>query len=328
MAPDTAHYHQGGLSIGDDDVAGQAAMYRVLIENAVDIIIRTDASRRRTFVSPSTRQVLGYEPCELLGGTLYQTVHPDDLPRVQLQFSRIGPEHPNEELTFRLRRKDGRYVWIEARYRYLPADGGILGILRDITVRKQIEAQLVEANVQLEVANRTLRDLADHDGLTGLCNRRHFDELLNREFGRARRQQLPLALALLDIDFFKAFNDRYGHLAGDSCLRQVCGASTLGLRRPADLVARFGGEEIVVLLPGTDERGGLFVAERIRGAVASLGIEHHGSPFGIVTISAGVTSLLPGPADDPHHALVEAADQALYRAKSAGRNQVCRHNKL
>ena len=193
-------------------------------------------------------------------------------------------------------------------------------MLRDITARKVAERRLTEANAQLAAANAELWSLAQVDGLTGLANRRHFNARIDEETRRARRQELPLGLVLFDVDHFKKFNDRYGHIKGDDCLRRVSRCVAECMRRPGDLAARYGGEEIVMLLPDTDTNGAVELAEHVRGCVASLGIEHAGSPLGIVTISGGAAAAKP-PSDPP--ALIKAADVALYQAKAAGRNRVC-----
>ncbi len=176
---------------------------------------------------------------------------------------------------------------------------------------------------EVTLTNRTLVTLARRDGLTGLSNRRHFDELLSQEFRRARRQELPLALIMIDIDHFKKYNDSYGHPAGDETLRRVASAVESTLRRPGDHAARYGGEEMAALLPATDLDSGHLIAERIRAAVAAEAIPHGGSPMGLVTVSVGVAAVLPLQRDDMAETLLKAADQALYRAKSEGRNRVC-----
>jgi diguanylate cyclase (GGDEF)-like protein len=249
-------------------------------------------------------------------------IHPEDFPHIDPLFLAFGPSLPRLQLTFRMRRKDGVYIWVESQYRYLAEDGGSLAVLRDITARKHAEDMLVEANEKLAVLNSTLRLRAQQDGLTGLINRRHFDQLFDEEFRRARRQELPLSVLLLDVDRFKAFNDRYGHLAGDECLRTLSSAIQTVLQRPGDQAARYGGEEFAVLLPATEPHGAGEIAERIRHTIAALRIVHFDSDGGIVTVSIGVSSMVPLMDEIDPVCLIDAADRALYQAKSAGRNRV------
>ena len=179
----------------------------------------------------------------------------------------------------------------------------------NITERKLVEIQ-VEA-------------LAVLDGLTGMANRHRFDDFLEDEWRRARRLGQPVSLALCDIDFFKAYNDNYGHMAGDKCLRRVSDALKPFSRRPGDLVARYGGEEFAVILGNTDEQAACTLAEELRAGVQELNIAHeHATPAGCVTVSVGVATLRPDTQPDPSpRDLIEAADQALYKAKRSGRNR-------
>lgn len=173
---------------------------------------------------------------------------------------------------------------------------------------------------QLEAANEVLRRLAALDGLTQLSNRRRFDEYLSQEWQRMARDQNHLCLILCDIDFFKLFNDTYGHQAGDECLRQIAQAIASSAKRPADLAARYGGEEFAVILPYTDATGGAKVAQTISQQVKVLQIEHGSSPVSrYVTLSLGVASIVPWPGALPE-TLVASADKALYQAKASGRN--------
>jgi diguanylate cyclase (GGDEF)-like protein/PAS domain S-box-containing protein len=303
------------------DPAAELALYRVMVENVTDLIVCGDAAFRRTYVSPAARAMLGFEPAELLDESGYDLVHPDDLGRVQAATTKLGPTNPFLTLEYRMRRKDGVYIWVELRYRHMPKDGGVLAVVRDITARKTAEDMLAAANEKLADANMALQALVNRDGLTALANRRCFDMQLAEEFRRATRQALPLALVLLDVDGFKQFNDRYGHVAGDDCLRRISGAVQGVLRRPGDLAARYGGEEIAVLLPATDEIGAAVIAGQMREAVARLRIEHLASTHRVATVSAGVGVLIPTEADCPAD-LIGIADRALYEAKLAGRNQV------
>lgn len=205
---------------------------------------------------------------------------------------------------------DGR--WLDVRTRPTE-DGGRLSVFTDVTMAKQAEADLVAANSKL---NR----LAHRDGLTDLWTRRAFDESLEREFGRSRRAGSALSLLLIDVDWFKRFNDLYGHPAGDECLRTVSRCIEATARRPADLAARYGGEEFAVILPETNAEGAFRIAESLKLAIGDLRIEHHGSHKKKVTVSIGVATFEgTGLAIDQ---LVRRADEALYGAKAAGRDRV------
>ena len=189
-------------------------------------------------------------------------------------------------------------------------------------VAENAKLKLEKINQQLGEANRELQRLTFIDGLTGIANRRHFDQVLDREWRRALRGQKPLSLILSDIDFFKNYNDHYGHLEGDDCLRRVAKALTKVARRPGDLVARYGGEEFEVILPDTDSENASKLAEKARTAVLSLEIPHGSSEVSdYVSISLGVASSNPD-SDLSSHKLIEAADKSLYSAKLKGRNQV------
>ncbi len=178
---------------------------------------------------------------------------------------------------------------------------------------------------RLDQANRATRMQALRDALTGLANRRCFNEAMELEFRRARRTGQPLSLIMADLDLFKSFNDRYGHPAGDACLLAVSAAVERALRRPGDMAARYGGEEIAVLLPGTDVEGAVRLAQDMQDAVRSLAMPHAGSSYGIVTLSAGVACCLPARPSATSVSLVAAADNALYSAKATGRNTFAVH---
>jgi diguanylate cyclase (GGDEF)-like protein len=195
-------------------------------------------------------------------------------------------------------------------------------MIRQLIERDRLQAELRSAKTELENTNASLQQMALSDGLTGLANRRHFDQRLEAEFRRAMRDQTPIGLVIIDVDYFKKFNDHHGHVEGDACLQMVARAVRAGPRRPGDIAARFGGEEFTVLLPGTDLDGAVAVAEAVRTAVAALNCRHGASPFRSVTVSAGVHALTPA-LGQPARVLVEAADRALYQAKADGRNRVC-----
>ncbi len=193
-------------------------------------------------------------------------------------------------------------------------------------ISKPINPKIVRARAKTHLTLKAQSDLLRQwvyiDGLTGVHNRRHFDERLAAEWGRAVRNGTPLSVVLLDVDFFKRYNDRYGHQAGDDCLRQIAAALKEGLRRPTDLVARYGGEEFVCLLPDTDLGGAILLAERLGQQVFARQIEHADSSVApVVTVSLGVCGKHEEAAGTAE-ALLRGADAQLYVAKSRGRHQV------
>ncbi len=180
---------------------------------------------------------------------------------------------------------------------------------------------LLESEQRLAASNDRLLQLSATDGLTGIANRRTLDARLDAVWASAARETSDVALVLLDVDHFKRYNDRYGHLRGDECLCRIARCVADALARESDLAARYGGEEFAALLPGTTEAGARIVAERIRAAVLAAAMPHADSPHGLVTVSLGVASMAPARGDAPD-ALIALADGALYRAKQAGRNQL------
>jgi diguanylate cyclase (GGDEF)-like protein len=203
----------------------------------------------------------------------------------------------------------------------------IAGQLSMILSKSTLYKDLLETKERLEVANRELESLASADGLTGVANRRAFDRGLEREWRRSVRARSPLSLLLIDVDCFKAYNDRYGHSAGDDCLRGIASTLAVGARRAGDLVARYGGEEFAVILPDCSDESARQLGERLRERIAGLALPHDASEVAsYVTISVGGATVMPlsgATAGD----LVRSADEALYGAKGAGRNRV-RHRRL
>jgi diguanylate cyclase (GGDEF)-like protein len=186
---------------------------------------------------------------------------------------------------------------------------------------RELEAKVRERTRSLEAFNDRLAALSATDGLTGIANRRRFDEWLDKEWGRARRAQEPLALALIDVDWFKSYNDRYGHQLGDDCLRTVARILESHIGRSGDLAARYGGEEFALIAPTTHDAGALRIATTVCQAIERAGIPHESSEFGVVTVSIGVAVLVPDETTTLD-LLVTRADAALYQAKAAGRNRV------
>ena len=289
-------------------------LYRLLAVNTTDVIVKLSPDHRRLYVSPACRDVLGYEPSEMLDHSPQDRVHPEDWPAVAaaLQPATLASIR---RVTYRFARADGVYVWLEASVRSLDDGSGYVSAVRDITSR-------VETEQKLSVANARLQSQVMLDSLTGIANRRCFDLLLDREFEVCSRRATPLSLLMIDVDHFKAFNDRFGHQAGDECLRQIGATLAEQLRRPADVAARYGGEEFALLLPDTDRQGALLIAENVRSAVRALHQSNPDSMIGTLTVSIGLISAIPGAAVDGTGMLVSLADRALYQAKASGRDQV------
>lgn len=211
-------------------------------------------------------------------------------------------------------------------YLFKPVSEVVLGAkIRAMQRIINMRANLIETTRRLDLANQELKRLSSSDGLTGIANRRYFDEFLSREWRRARRVNGTLSVIMCDVNHFKLFNDHYGHQSGDDCLRGVALALASASERPSDMVARYGGEEFVIVLPDTPIGGAQVIAEKIRHAVHQANIPHAASPFARVTLSIGLAATQPDNEDSPQ-ALVARADRALYRAKREGRDRVCRFN--
>ncbi|VCU72254.1 Phytochrome-like protein cph2 [Pigmentiphaga humi] len=289
------------------------ARYRVLAENSADIIAISRVDGVVTYISPAIKDVLGWAPQEIEGHSLHDFVRADYLPLVPGK-TQAWPR----VLTFPACHADASWIWLEASVRQLPAEMGderyILNI-RDVSRRKKVEEALEAENAQLLA-------MAATDGLTNLANRRSFDEVLEREWRRAARDDEPLALLLIDVDHFKALNDHYGHQQGDQYLRAIAQLIKSCIRRPGDTAARYGGEEFAVLLPNTDIDGAFLLAEKIRNATQAARIPHLQSELGVMTLSIGVEAMVPH-GSLVAAALVRRADTALYTAKRQGRNRTC-----
>ncbi|MEO7221803.1 MAG: diguanylate cyclase [Devosia sp.] len=207
---------------------------------------------------------------------------------------------------------DGRWLLVRTRP---TSEGSALVMVSDLTKIKQAEAALRSITEQLKL-------LATTDGLTGLTNRRAFDAALENELARCRRSGEPISVMLADVDRFKAYNDIYGHQAGDEVLKSVGQCLRGALRRPADVAARYGGEEFVAILPGTNEDGAFFIADAFRESLFAMGLAHKGGDKGVVTVSVGIATFTEQDAHLDGAELVRRADEALYTAKDAGRDRV------
>src|SRR5512145_660009 len=278
------------------------------------------------YVNPALERVTGYRAEEVLGRNC-RFLQRNDMRQPGLDAVREALRTGSNCVSMvRNYRKDGSMFWNELSLApMLDASGRLthfLGALSDVTERVRTEHRQLEKQRQLEKSKRMLEGLALKDSLTGLYNRRHFSEQLAREWNRARRDQSPLSLFMIDIDHSKRFNDTYGHLAGDHCIRLVADTIRRCFARGSDLVARYGGEEFVALAAGVDRRQGRERAELLREAISELAGERHGrSGAHPVTVSVGLATATPDERISPDD-LLDAADRALYQAKRQGRDRV------
>ncbi|MBN9316035.1 MAG: diguanylate cyclase [Devosia sp.] len=288
--------------------------FRLLAESASDLVERFAADGTRTYISPAVERLTGETPGELLGRNAFDVINDEDRPAVEAAAERLRQgESEQETVAFRRLRRDGREIWLETSLRVAAEPSGqfsVVGVTRDITDRKELELRL--------------EGMALRDGLTELANRRAFDTALAREVALARRTGTPLSLLMIDADRFKRFNDDHGHLAGDACLKSIAVLMARAARRPADVAARFGGEELALLLPATDLAAARAIGVDLCRQVEALAIPHpRNLPWAVATVSIGVATLDPRREDAVPEAtwLLGTADLALYDAKAQGRNQ-------
>ncbi|MBI1320691.1 MAG: diguanylate cyclase [Candidatus Hydrogenedens sp.] len=284
--------------------------YRSLLElSPVSIVVEVD--NKLSYINTAVLKLLGEEDREaVVQHSLLDYVTDRHKEETSKRIARVlGQGGRAEPFETQFARRDGSTVDVEVYAACVMYEGsiGVQMALQDITERKLLEAEW--------------RRLSRMDGLTGIFNRRAFDEIIERELRRAQRANEPLSLALIDIDAFKLFNDHYGHQGGDDTLKRVAGALRETAGRGGDHVARYGGEEFAVVMASTPAEGAMHMAEQLRAAVEGLGIPHERNPAGpVVTISLGVLTLTPGDSVTPA-SMVEAADKCLYRAKNEGRNR-------
>ena len=298
------------------------AIYRTLLESTLAIPWKIDwATMKFAYIGPQIEQLLGWNQDSWTTVEDWATrMHADDRESVVnfcVSQSKAGVDH---EADYRALTKDGGYVWIRDVVHVVRDENGevnsLIGFMFDISERKKAEEKVIRLQGELEA-------LSFKDGLTGVANRRRFDSNLDIEWASARRGAQSLSLIMLDLDFFKQYNDHYGHIQGDDCLKSLAQALTLAATRPRDIVARFGGEEFVLLLPETDENAALKVAESCQRMIKKLQIPHKASAVGgFVTVSMGVgTTKQPSAEMEPKH-FIEAVDRLLYKAKLNGRNRI------
>ncbi len=296
-----------------------AALHRLVTENSRDLIILAGMDGQRSYVSGAAQSVAGWMPEELVRYNSVELVHPDDRRRVGETLARLKAGKDGELVEYRMLRREGNYLWVEASLRLIRdattgKPKGVLNLARDISQRKRAEQELREAYAAIEA-------LAVTDPLTRLANRRRFDQSLSTEWRRALREGQPLSLLLMDVDHFKSYNDAYGHLRGDSCLKQIAEAALDVVTRPGDVVARFGGEEFAVILPNTVSYGAEEIAHQLCEEVRRRKLTHASSATGQVTVSVGCATMTPVQGQ-PALQLIQHADEALYQAKGQGRDRV------
>jgi diguanylate cyclase (GGDEF)-like protein/PAS domain S-box-containing protein len=297
-------------------------VYRTLLESTRAIPWRIDwATMRFTYIGPQIESLLGWSPSSWLSVNDWaDRIHEDDRQKTVdfcVAQSQLGVDH---EADYRALTRDGEHVWIrDVVHVVRRADGSVeslVGFMFDITARKQAEDKILQLQRELEV-------LSYRDSLTGIANRRMFDTLYPVEWAKARDAGEPLSLVVADIDYFKQYNDHYGHVQGDECLRNVARALDAGAARPGDLCVRLGGEEFVLLLPNTGAEAARDVAERCRKLLKQREIPHARSGVGrLVTVSMGIGTIVPG-AEDAPDVFLDRIDRRLYQAKSGGRDRIC-----
>lgn len=304
-----------------NELDNDSAVYKTLLESTRAIPWKIDwPTMTFAYIGPQIEPLLGWsQESWATAEDWAMRIHPDDREYVVnfcIAQSKAGVDH---EADYRALTKENGYVWIRDVVHVVRNDQGeveaLVGFMFDISERKKTEEKLLALQKELEA-------LSFKDGLTDIANRRRFDATLEREWESARTRRQPLSLILFDIDFFKQYNDLYGHIQGDECLTRVAQTLSLALVSPRDLVARYGGEEFVILLPETNAFGAHRVAERCQRLIEKLAIPHAKSPHDQrVTISIGVGTVIPGDIPSPTDFL-QVVDQQLYAAKQNGRNRI------
>ncbi len=293
------------------------AIYRLLIENSPEMIVLAPFDGSRRYVSPAVQKITGFTAQEYLSLNSMEMFHPDDQEAARRSIEAVKSGETSHILRYRALQKDGGYRWVEAIVAgYIDPvsrkTAGYVATIRDVS--EQVKHENLVAS-----EHHRLSEVAALDELTGIANRRTFNQTFEREALRHTRSSRDLSILLIDVDRFKQYNDLYGHLPGDICLRKIAECLKKALRRDSDLVARFGGEEFIILAPMTEAAGAETIARNILQAMADLAIPHEASPNGIVTLSIG-GACWPARRPLDRSLLIERADRTLYQAKNAGRN--------
>ncbi len=295
------------------------AVYKTLLESTKAIPWKIDWARATfAYIGPQIEKVLGWAPESWVTVNDWASrIHEDDRDWVVnycVSQSQAGEDH---EADYRALTKDGEYVWIRDVVHVARNEKGeveaLIGFMFDISERKITEQKLIEMQKELE-------ELSFKDGLTGVANRRMFDSIIDIEWANARRNNQPLSIIMIDIDYFKQYNDRYGHIQGDDCLKRVAKTLSTAATRSRDFFARFGGEEFVLVLPESDADAALKVAERCRSLIFKEQIAHEHSLISqLLTISIGVGTTIPAYKEESI-SFINEVDKRLYAAKQKGRN--------
>jgi diguanylate cyclase (GGDEF)-like protein/PAS domain S-box-containing protein len=312
------------------DSSSSDELAQSIFHHAHDAIITIDIDSKVTRWNKMAETIFGWSQSEVLNKKLTDLIIPlklnDAHTKGITQFISTG-EGPvlNTCIELLAINKAGDEVPIEITISAVSWKNSFIfsGIIRDISERKQMEQELQLNQVRLEENNQLLQKISTEDGLTLIPNRRFFDDFLHNEWKRAARDKYPISLVMIDIDFFKPFNDIYGHQSGDECLKKVAKAIQKVLHRPADIVSRYGGEEFVVVLPETEGPGAFKISEEIRKQIELLHVEHSGNTVSsYVTASLGVDTMMPDESLKDPKLLIRRADKALYEAKNQGKNRV------
>ena len=293
-------------------IEGKLRLSAKVIESTMEGVIVTDPDGYIKMVNPSFSRIMGYSEKEVMHKKMNifrSGAHNQEFYRQFWEELKVKEQWKGE---FVDRKRNGEEIIIEASIVALKSDEGELtnyiDVFHDITERKKNEV--------------LLKELSEKDPLTGIYNRRVLEDRYHIEYRRAQRSKTPISVILLDVDFFKEYNDHFGHQKGDICLRRIADQLLSSLKRPADFVARYGGEEFIVVLPDTPIKGAVQMAEGLRKAIENLKEPHANKLMnGYVTVSLGVSSVIPGEEDDRFD-IIKNADKALYSAKKCGKNRV------
>lgn len=302
--------------------------YRSIINASPDDITITDLEGYITMVSPAAKKIFGYQTDtdEYIGKQLIDFVIPDDIERVRSNIMLMYQSSNRGSNEYRAVRKDNNIFNVEVNSGFICDASGnpskMIFLIRDITERKLAEQHIHDLIQQLEIEKNSARLNSITDSLTGIANRRYFDETLSAEFYRSKCSHYPLSVIMLDVDYFKEFNDIYGHIAGDDCLKQIGSMLKTIAGKTQTIVARYGGDEFILILPETEDNEAESLAKQIQEAVKDLDIPHSASDIAkYVTVSIGVTTIYMTELTSPKD-LVLLADKSLYHAKRQGRNQI------